>query len=72
MNKRRRIEMSKPEEGQVVEINADPTGIAFVPIKAKVAAVLSVQFTAHYMDGTDTLTYQFYNDEGGTWRHTDG
>lgn len=61
--------MSKQlEEGQVVEVNIDPTGIDFAPKDAKVAALLSVQFTAHWMDGTDTMSFLFYNDEGSTWR----
>ena len=62
--------MSKPVEGQIIEINGDMYGIEFVPVKAQVMALLNVQFTARYMDGTDTATFRFYNDEGSTWRKT--
>jgi len=62
--------MSKPVEGQIIEINGDMYGIEFVPVKAQVMALLNVQFTARYMDGTDTSTFRFYNDEGSTWRKT--
>ena len=61
----------KLEEGQMVEVNADPEGIEFVPVKAKVQAALSVQFTCLLMDGTDTMSFLFYNDEGATWRMAD-
>ena len=60
--------MSRPVEGQSIIINGDPYGIEFVPIKAQVMALLNVQFTARYMDGSDTTTYRFYRDEGDTWR----
>jgi len=60
--------MSKPKENETIEINGDVMGAEFLPIKAKVRALLNVQFTAAYMDGTDTTTYRFYADEGTTWR----
>ena len=63
--------MSKPEVGQIVEINLDPYGIEFAPVKAKVIDLLSVQFTAEWQNGTHTLSYLFYADEGATWRKVD-
>lgn len=60
--------MSKPEERQVIEVNLDPYGVEFAPKKAKVIDLLSVQFTALWLDGTHTLSYLFYADEGATWR----
>ena len=49
----------RPAEVEIVE---------FVPKKAKVIDLLSVQFTAEWQDGTHTLTYQFYQEAGSTWR----
>lgn len=60
--------MSKLKEGEIIVINGDVYGGEFVPIKAQVLALLNVQFTAKYMDGTDTTTYRFYKDEDVTWR----
>lgn len=53
--------MAEPTEGKVVLLEYDP------PKPAVVQDLLSVQFTATYDDGTDTLTYLFYADEGDTW-----
>jgi hypothetical protein len=58
---------SKPEKGDIVEINMDPTGLEFVPMRAKVIDLLAVQFTAEY-PLTNALTFQFYRDEGSEWR----
>lgn len=64
--------MSKPVEGQVIEVNLAVGEKDFAPKEAKVIDLLSVQFTALWMDGTNTLSYLFYMDEGMTWRKVDG
>lgn len=56
----------KIREGSIVRLtDFDP------PKPAQVMEMLSVQFTAQYMDGTNTITYRFYKDEGDTWEKTD-
>ena len=62
----------RPTEGEIIEVNVDPTGVEFQPKKAKVIDLLSVQFTAEWQDGTHTLTYQFYQEAGATWRKLNG
>ncbi len=62
--------MSKPK-GKKVEVNLDPYGIEFAPKVAEVVDLLSVQFTCKWTDGTDTLSFCFYADEGTTWRNVD-
>lgn len=42
------------------------------PKQAEVVDLLSVQFTARWTDGTDTLSYLFYSDKGETWENEDG
>ena len=64
----RNVLHDKPAEGEIIEINLDPTGVEFQPVRAKVAALLSVQFTALWLDGTDTMSFLFYAEAGSTWR----
>jgi len=59
--------MSRPEVGEIIEINMDPTGIDFIPRRAKVLDLLSAQFTAEFPD-THALSFRFYADEGDQWR----
>jgi len=59
--------MSKPEVGDIVEVNTDPTGTTFIPRRVKVLDLLSVQFTAEYPE-TNALVFQFYANEGTEWR----
>lgn len=59
--------MSKPRQGAIVRLlDYDP------PKVAQVMELLSVQFTAQLMDGTNTLTYRFYAHENDTWRLAEG
>ena len=62
----------KPAEGEIIEVNLDPTGVEFQPVRAKVEALLAVQFTALWMDGTNTLSFLFYAEAGSTWRKVNG
>lgn len=57
--------------GQVIEINHRPvfgTTEGFTPTEAEVVDLLSIQFTARLLDGTNGLTYRFYHDYGDSWR----
>ena len=60
---------NNPKEGDIVEVNLDDTGFEFIPMRAQVMALLDTQFTARYMDGTDTTTFRFYRDGGHSWRY---
>ena len=55
--------------GDLIELNADPSGVEFQPIEARVIDLLSVQFTAAYTEGDkERVTFKFYADEGAEWR----
>lgn len=63
--------MSKPT-GTMVLLNNDPYGVSNeFDLPARVVDTLSVQFSAMYQDGTSTMTYLFYKDEGATWINGD-
>jgi hypothetical protein len=53
--------LRKPLGQRVRLLEFDP------PKEAEVEDLLSVQFTAIYLDGTDTLTYRLYADHDITW-----
>ncbi len=53
----------KLEEGDVVYL------LEYTPPKrAQVMALLSVQFTALWLDASDTMSFLFYRDYNDTWR----
>ena len=60
-----RLVMREPRGSKVELLEFDP------PKSATVIDLLSVQFTAEWDDGTYTLSYLFYSDEGITWRDKD-
>ena len=55
----------RPSGRRVRLLDFDP------PKKAEVEDLLATQFTARYLDGTDTLTFRFYVDKGATWEDID-
>ena len=60
--------MAQPN-GTRVRLLKNIAGEECDPVVAHVESLLSVQFTARYDDGTDTLTFRFYSDEGDTWEN---
>ena len=58
-----------PLPNQVVRLKC-PFGDS-ADVLGRVVDRLSTQFTAVYMDGTDTLTFRFYKDKGVSWEMQD-